>query len=345
MLQKCGILKGLQNHNIANPSFCRYSPFMGKLLCAVCFLLLLGQSAYAKGASPEKKYILLPNGETYAYIEQGESGESGGDVILLLHGNTSSSLHFLPLFARLKNVRLVAPDMRGLGDSSYNGRISGLDELAGDIKLFADALGIAQAHIVGWSTGGGIALELAAKYPEFARSLFIIEGVSYKGIPVFKSSVGETPLPYSGREDLAATRSMVLMLAALRDKNAYFMNMVWKASIYTVKKPRARDNRMYIAESLKQRNLVDINWALMTFNMSNEHNGYSAGTDVINAIRCPVIFTSAEHDKVIPPSVAYENAAAIRGSKVLVYPKCGHSPMVDLPDRLAKDIMAHIGAR
>ena len=37
----------------------------------------------------EKKYVNLPNGERYAYIEKGE----GDKVVLLIHGNNASSIH------------------------------------------------------------------------------------------------------------------------------------------------------------------------------------------------------------------------------------------------------------
>ena len=318
---------------------------MRKWHCMAFFLLLVCcHTAYAKGAAePDKKTILLPNGESYAYLEQGEGApQTEQEAILLLHGNTASSLHFLPLFGRIKNARLVAPDMRGFGDSSCNEGFSSLDELAEDVKLFADALGISRAHIVGWSTGGGVALILAAKYPELVQSLFIIQGVSYRGIPVFKSSSGGVNVPYESKEELAATRGMATMLAALRNKDENIMNLIWKAGIYTHKKPPAKDNRVYIAESLKQQNLIDVYWALMHFNMSGEHNGYSEGAGTIFAIRCPVTFTCALLDKVIAPAIVRENAAAIAGSKVLEYAKSGHSPMVDLPDRLANDILFHL---
>jgi pimeloyl-ACP methyl ester carboxylesterase len=105
-----------------------------------------------------KHAIDLPNGETYAYLDEGQ-----GETILFIHGNMSSSLHYLPLLERIKGYRLLVPDLRGFGDSTYNSRFSSLGELAGDLKLFADRLGVARAHLAGWSTGGGIDFELAVR--------------------------------------------------------------------------------------------------------------------------------------------------------------------------------------
>ena len=291
---------------------------------------------------PGKKYVDLPNGETYAYLEQGKL-RSSGKTILLIHGNFSSSLYFLPLFRRLSGVHLVAPDQRGCGDSSYNKHFSTLLELAQDIKLFADALGIAKAHVVGWSTGGGIAFELAAKYPEFVTSLFIIQGASCKGFPLFKRTSEGAFTPFASKDELCCDSVLIgSILAAYEKKDASYINALWKA-IYQKRKPSVKDNELYISETLKQRNLVDLDWALMHFNMSNEYNGYSQGTEEIGRIKCPAVFTCAELDKVVPVAAARENAAAVSGSQVLEYKKCGHSPLVDCPGRLAADILAQMG--
>jgi pimeloyl-ACP methyl ester carboxylesterase len=287
----------------------------------------------------DKKTIALTNNETYAYLDQGE-----GEIFLLIHGNSSSSLHFYPLFKRMKNVRLVAPDLRGFGDSSYNAGFSSLAELAEDIKLFADALGITKTHIIGWSTGGGITFELAVKYPDLVTSIFLIEGAGYKGYPLFKKNPDGTFTPYSGKADLAQDPVLIMpALAAFEAKNAAFFEMLWNMSIYPNNKPEPEDNKLYISETLKQRNLVDLDWALINFNMSSEHNGYTMGSGTIGNINCPVTITCAELDHVVPPATSRENAAAIKGAKLLEYKQCGHSPLVDCPDRLAADILAHIG--
>ena len=297
----------------------------------------------------EKKSIPLPNGETYAYLEQGaELSHDNSDVktFLLIHGNASSSLHYLPLFKRLTNVRLIAPDLRGFGDSTYNSGFSNLGELAEDVKLFADALNISEAYIVGWSTGGGIAFELAVRYPSFAKSLFVIEGMGYKGYPLLKKAADGSFKPYASKEELAADPILITpALSALKSKNAAFFNQLWDKVMYPINKPTEEENALYIEETLKQRNLVDLDWALAVFNMSEEHNGYVQGSGNIGMIRCPVSFTCADHDMTVPPAVIKENASVIKNSTLLEYENCGHSPLVDCPDRLAGDILSSAGLK
>ena len=288
---------------------------------------------------PQKKYIKLSNGETYAYIEQGEKNPP----ILLIHGNSSSSLHYLPLFKRLLDIHLIAVDLRGFGDSTYNGRFETLGELAEDIKLLTDALGLSKLHVIGWSTGGGIAMELASRYPSLVLSLFLIEGMGYKGYPLYAKNADGTYRPYSGKEELS--RDPVLIapaLAAYESKDTAFFEKLWNYSIYALNKPGEEENKLYLEETVKQRNLIDVDWALAVFNMSDEHNGYSQGSGTIDGISCPVTITCAEFDKLVPPETSKANAAAIKGAKLLEYENCGHSPLVDCPDRLTADILKSI---
>ncbi|MBQ9536142.1 MAG: alpha/beta hydrolase, partial [Clostridia bacterium] len=115
----------------------------------------------------EKKMLDI-GGETLAYLDEGQ-----GEVVLMLHGNMSSSVHFEPLITRIRDrYRCVAVDLRGFGDSSYNARFDTLDELAEDVSLFMEKLGIDSAYLVGWSNGGGVGLKLCAMHPNKVKKFF-----------------------------------------------------------------------------------------------------------------------------------------------------------------------------
>ena len=129
----------------------------------------------------EKKYISIGK-ETIAYLDIGE-----GPVVLMVHGNMSSSVHYEPLISRIKDkYRCIALDLRGFGDSSYNNRFDTLEELADDVNLFTEALGIDSYYLVGWSNGGGVSLRLCAKYPDEVKKFFDIEGAGLKGYPLYQ---------------------------------------------------------------------------------------------------------------------------------------------------------------
>lgn len=285
----------------------------------------------------EKKYISIGK-ETLAYLDEG-----AGDVVLMVHGNMSSSVHYEPLITRIKDkYRCVAVDLRGFGDSSYNERFDTLEELADDVALFIDALGLGSVYLVGWSNGGGVSLRLCAKYPEKIKKFFDIEGAGLKGYPLYrKVNYQSTGEPYSSKEEMAADPIQVApAIACFENGDAATMTAIWDATIYTVNKPTREQNDLWMAETLKQRNLVDLDWALATLNMSDEYTPYGKGDGSIHNIKCPVALTMAEKDIVVPDYMVMDNYNALGSlATLLPYENCGHSPMVDCPDRLARDVV------
>jgi pimeloyl-ACP methyl ester carboxylesterase len=285
----------------------------------------------------EKKYISIGK-ETIAYLDEGQ-----GDVVLMVHGNMSSSVHYEPLITRIKDkYRCVAIDLRGFGDSSYNERFDTLEELADDVALFIDALELGPVYLVGWSNGGGVSLKLCAKYPEKVKKFFDIEGAGHKGYPVYqKENYKSTGKPYATKEDMAKDPLQVAPALACFEKGDFAtMTSIWDATIYTVKKPTREQNELWMAETLKQRNLVDLDWALANLNMSDEYTVYGKGDGTIHDIKCPVALTMAAKDVVVPDYMVMDNYNALGDLAILIpYEDCGHSPMVDCPDRPAEDVV------
>ena len=284
-----------------------------------------------------KKKISIGN-EELAYIDEGQ-----GEVVLMIHGNMSSSVHYLPLIERIKDkYRCIAVDLRGFGDSTYNQRFSTLEELADDVDKFTQALGIDSYYLVGWSNGGGVGLKLCAKYPTKVKKFFDIEGAGYKGYPLYKkANFQSTGEPYQSKEEMATDPLQVApVLGIFAKQDGASMTAIWNATIYTVNKPTAEQNDLWMAETLKQRNLVDLDWALATLNMSDEYTPYGKGDGTIKNILCPVALTMGEKDVVVPDYMVMDNFNALGDKATLLpYENCGHSPMVDCPDRLAKDVV------
>lgn len=285
----------------------------------------------------EKKYIDIGQ-ETYAYFDEGQ-----GEVVLMVHGNMSSSVHYQPLIQRISNTyRCIAVDLRGFGDSSYNRRFDSLEELADDLEHFLEALQIPSVYLVGWSAGGGVGLKFCAKYSHRVKKFFDIEGAGLMGYPIYKKTaeLKSTQEAYASKEDMAADPMQVgPMLAVFEKKDAAMMTAIWEATIYTVNKPTREENDLWMTETLKQRNLVDLDWALANLNMSDRFTPYGKGDGGIYNIQCPCAFTTADRDIVVPGYMVMDNVNALKEkAKLIPYVNCGHSPMVDCPDRLAADV-------
>lgn len=102
-----------------------------------------------------------------------------GDPVVLVHGIPQSSYewrHVIPLLA--ERYSIVAPDLRGLGDSSRPQTGYDKKTLANDVwRLVRDHLGIDRFFLVGHDWGGPVAFSLAAHHPEAVRRLAILDVV------------------------------------------------------------------------------------------------------------------------------------------------------------------------
>ena len=58
----------------------------------------------------------------------------------------------------------------------------------------------------------------------------------------------------------------------------------------------------------------------------------------------PTLILWGENDPLIEPAAAKKFAAAIPGSKSILYPKVGHLPQIEIPQRSAADVAAFLKA-
>jgi pimeloyl-ACP methyl ester carboxylesterase len=105
-----------------------------------------------------------------------------GRPLLLLHGWPEFWLTWEPVMTRLADrFHLIAPDLRGFGDSDKPEGPFGPESHASDMLALLDALGVDQAGVVGHDVGGAIMQPLARKAPERLSGLFFFDFV-YPGI-------------------------------------------------------------------------------------------------------------------------------------------------------------------
>ncbi|MGX6447504.1 alpha/beta fold hydrolase [Patulibacter sp. S7RM1-6] len=107
-----------------------------------------------------------------------------GEPVVLVHGNLSEAAVWTAQLAALPaGVRGLAPDLRGYGESApapVDAR-RGLRDFSDDVLALLDAEGLASAHLVGHSLGGGVVLQAAIDAPERVRSLTVVAPVGPHG--------------------------------------------------------------------------------------------------------------------------------------------------------------------
>ena len=123
----------------------------------------------------------------------------GGPIpILFLHGMTATSFCFERIMQKLpERFTAFAIDQRGHGDSESEDydATTGMKTFAEDVNSLLVLLGIPQVHIVGWSLGGGVALQFAISYPHKVLSLTLEAPISPFGLHGTKDPIGTPNWP------------------------------------------------------------------------------------------------------------------------------------------------------
>ena len=120
---------------------------------------------------------LRANGATFHVARLG-----AGPPLLLLHGWPEFWLTWEPVMTRLADsYTLLAPDLRGFGDSDKPDGPFGPEQHAADMVALMDALGIEKAGVVGHDVGGAVMQPLARTAPQRLAGLFFFDFV-YPGI-------------------------------------------------------------------------------------------------------------------------------------------------------------------
>ena len=275
----------------------------------------------------------LPTGETVAYRHR-----EGEIPLVLLHGNMTSSKHWdLVLDAVDERFDCYAMDMRGFGGSTYETPVDSLADFAEDVGPFADSVGLDAFHLWGWSTGGGVAMEFAARHPERVDRLVLMAPVGTRGYPVYRKDETGRPTdePLTTREEIAADPVQVRpMVHAHETEDRETFKAIWNQLIYTDERPEDDLYEAYVDDMLTQRNLVDVYRALAQFNVSDEANDYGEGSGLAGDVTHPTLLVHGDRDHVIPREMVEQTLADLPNAEFVELEDCGHSPPVDALDRL-----------
>lgn len=127
---------------------------------------------FARTYESQEKYVRTFTRVGEHTIHAAEGG--AGVPLLLLHGLAGSCRWWGHNFEGLgKHFRVYAPDMPGFG-LSHSRECFNLHSAADELVRWMQQIGLRRAHVVGHSMGGFVAIDLAARYPEFVNRLVLV---------------------------------------------------------------------------------------------------------------------------------------------------------------------------
>ena len=276
-------------------------------------------------------FQLLSHKETLAYHKV--THPSAQHTLILLHGQATSSNLFeevLSLLQKESDFSLYSVDMRGFGESSLVTPLSSLGDLADDIYLFIKELGLQNVTLAGLSTGGGVGLVFAGRYPGFLKGLVLLSSVGARGFLATKEEVDAAGNKITSMitkcEDLLKGQ-WAFTAEKFMQKDEAFCSNFYNMFGYNVGRPSPPEKLKRILEgSFQQRHFSQIMWLIQSLNITNEDNGVTKGTGEISKINTPTLIIHGENDLMIPLAEA-KHTYQLLGEKITkmeILPNCGH---------------------
>ncbi len=243
--------------------------------------------------------------------------------LLLIHGFPLSSVMWSPQIDELGDeVRVIAPDLRGHGNSDAAAGPYSMTLLADDCADLLGFLGVSTPFVVcGMSMGGYIALEFYRRYPEHVAGLILT--ATKAGADSEEGKAGRD----KAAADVQANGSQGLI-------DGFLPKLFAEGTV----DPDLLDFTRTILESAS---VEGISGALM--GMKNRIDS----TPTLAEIDVPTLIIHGAKDQVIPLSEAEAMHKAIKNSKLVVLENAGHMLNLEQPDEFndaVLDFLAEIEA-
>ena len=228
----------------------------------------------------------------FDYLEVGE-----GETLMLLHGLFGALSNFSDLIERFRHTHKVVVPLLPLFDLDIlHTSVTGL---AKHVTQFIEEKNYQNIHLLGNSLGGHVALLYVLKTPERVKSL-ILTGSS----GLFENAMGDS---YPKRGDYEY----------IKNKTA---QTFYDPAMAT---PALVDEVFEITRNrIKVIKIISLAKSAIRNNLGEE----------LNQIQQPTLLIWGKNDIVTPPFVAEEFKKLIPNSQLQFIDKCGHAPMMEVPE-------------
>jgi 2-succinyl-6-hydroxy-2,4-cyclohexadiene-1-carboxylate synthase len=248
-----------------------------------------------------------------------------GVPVTLLHGFTLSGRSWQEVISKMPmGWRWVVPDLRGHGATRIpSGAPCTMEACRGDLEMLWDHLGIERSHLVGYSMGGRLALDMAARRPERVFSLLTIgahaglEEEAREGRRQGDEALARR-IENDGLEAFVNYWSSLPLLNGVERRGPAFTAQL--------RAERMSNHVAGLAKSLR---------------------GMGAGVmepvwNQLTHLTCPCTFVAGQLDHGYVAS-ARRLASTVVNGRVEVILRAGHAAHLERPDAFARVLAAHLG--
>jgi pimeloyl-ACP methyl ester carboxylesterase len=234
--------------------------------------------------------------DKFRFIEEGE-----GETLLLLHGLFGALSNFKDLIEHFRTeYKVVVPILPLFDLDIFHTSVGGLEKY---VQKFVEARGYDHIHLLGNSLGGHVALVHILKHPERIKSL-ILTGSS----GLFENGMGDS-YPKRGDYEYIKKKTQVT-----------FYNPETATKELVDEVFEITNNRIKVIK------IIALAKSAIRNNLGEE----------LNQIKQPTCLIWGNNDIITPPFVGREFNRLIPNSELHFVDKCGHAPMMEVPDEFNK---------
>ena len=238
----------------------------------------------------------------FKYVEEG-----AGEPLVLLHGLFGALSNFMDLVDYFKNThRVVIPILPLYDLTLLETTVSGLSK---HVTKFIEAQGFDKVHLLGNSLGGHVGLVYALKHPEKIKTITLTGSSG-----LFENGMGET-YPKRGDYDFIKKKTELTFY----DPNIATKELV--DEVYSI-----------VNNRLKALKVISLAKSAIRHNLNDE----------LMNISVPTCLIWGRNDTITPPMVAEEFHKLISTSELHWIDKCGHAPMMEVPEEFNKILLAFL---
>jgi pimeloyl-ACP methyl ester carboxylesterase len=262
-----------------------------------------------------------------------------GQPLLLLHGWPEFWLTWEPVMTRLAGrYTLIAPDLRGFGDSDKPNGPYGPDQHAVDMLALMDALGVKRFGVVGHDVGGAAMQPLARSAPERLTGLFFFDFV-YPGIGARMGAPDR--LNHIWYQSFHQMEMAPALVGATRESCRTYIGHFLKDWSY---RKDAFDGVLeaFTDNFLKQGNLTG-GFAHYRAAHAGRVKMMQGEAPKLAPIDVPTCVRWAEHDPLFPYVWTDRMGETFSRLDLAMFADVGHFPHREDPDRAASEIGAFFG--
>jgi pyruvate dehydrogenase E2 component (dihydrolipoamide acetyltransferase) len=256
-----------------------------------------------------------------AYFDHGD-----GPPVVFVHGLVGDFTHFEHVATRLASHghRVIGVDLPGCGASHKRRQRFSVDVYARDVLAFADSIGLEDFSLVGHSAGGAISTVAALRAPRRVKKLALLSTAGMRRYPRAAHVAAKMVVRRALLERTLERLAMPLLDLVFVDRNGYTEKFVKDAL------DRPVDPTLREMARVMEHLVPDLMHATVL--------------DGAPRLGMPLALIWGDTDRLIPEESAREILARVPSARLLRLSSCGHMPMIERPEAVARELSTFLGA-